>query len=195
MERLRDVPAILVQGRRDLVCPPGTAYTLREQWPGAQLRMVEEGGHSALHPAHGAGAGPGHARYERASDDDMSLRFRINLIITVLIVLFSLVTAKIVVDDARRSIREEMEAGTKVTQQLLTTMLYSSRFVPPTEDPNYVLRAFLHSLGRVRANEIRLYKDDGTLVYTSPPPVYKAGRAAPHWFSAPGHASSCPRSS
>ena len=114
----------------------------------------------------------------------MSLRFRINLIITVLIVLFSLVTAKIVVDDARRSIREEMEAGTKVTLQLLTTMLYSSRFVPPTEDPNYVLRAFLHSLGRVRANEIRLYKDDGTLVYTSPPPVYKAGRAAPHWFSA-----------
>ncbi len=45
------MPAILVQGRRDLVCPPGTAYTLREQWPGAQLRMVEEGGHSALHPA------------------------------------------------------------------------------------------------------------------------------------------------
>jgi proline iminopeptidase len=50
-ERLGDLPAILVQGRRDLVCPPGTAYTLREQWPGAQLRMVEEGGHSALHPA------------------------------------------------------------------------------------------------------------------------------------------------
>jgi proline iminopeptidase len=50
-ERLRDLPAILVQGRRDLVCPPGTAYTLRERWPGAELRMVEEGGHSALHPA------------------------------------------------------------------------------------------------------------------------------------------------
>ncbi len=113
----------------------------------------------------------------------MSLRFRINLIITVLIVLFSLVTAKIVVDDARRSIREEMEAGTKVTLQLLTTVLYSSQFVPPTEEPNEVLRSFLHSLGRVRANEIRLYNDDGKLLYTSPPPVYKAGRAAPHWFS------------
>jgi proline iminopeptidase len=50
-KRLGDLPAILVQGRRDLVCPPGTAYTLREQWPRAQLRMVEEGGHSALHPA------------------------------------------------------------------------------------------------------------------------------------------------
>jgi len=35
----------------------------------------------------------------------------------------------------------------------------------------------------VRAHEIRLYADDGTLMYTSPPPVYKAGRAAPAWFS------------
>ena len=114
----------------------------------------------------------------------MSLRFRINSIMTVLIVLFSLVTAKIVVDDARRSIREEMEAGTKVTLQLLSSVLYSSQFVAPNEDPSDVLRSFLHSLGRVRANEIRLYKDDGKLVYTSPPPVYKAGRSAPQWFSA-----------
>ncbi len=51
LEGLARLPAILVQGRCDLVCPPGTAYTLRELWPGAQLRMVEEGGHSALHPA------------------------------------------------------------------------------------------------------------------------------------------------
>jgi proline iminopeptidase len=51
MERLRPLPAILVQGRRDLVCPPGTAYTLRGRWPGAELRIVEEGGHSAMHPA------------------------------------------------------------------------------------------------------------------------------------------------
>jgi proline iminopeptidase len=48
---LHDVPAIVVQGRRDLVCPPVTAYTLAARWPRAQLRMVEDGGHSALHPA------------------------------------------------------------------------------------------------------------------------------------------------
>jgi len=114
----------------------------------------------------------------------MSLRFRINLIITLLIVVFSLVTAKIVLDDARRQIREEMEAGTKVTLQLLTTVLYSSQFVPPTEnEPNGVLLGFLTQLGRVRANEIRLYARDGTLLYTSPPPVYKAGRSAPRWFT------------
>jgi proline iminopeptidase len=51
LDRLARIPAILVQGRRDLVCPPATAYTLAQSWPGAQLRMVEAGGHSAVHPA------------------------------------------------------------------------------------------------------------------------------------------------
>ena len=51
LERLGHLPAILVQGRRDLACPPGTAYTVARRWPGAQLRMVEEGGHSSMHPA------------------------------------------------------------------------------------------------------------------------------------------------
>jgi proline iminopeptidase len=51
LERLVGLPALLVQGRRDLVCPPSTAYTVARQWPGAQLRMVEEGGHSSAHPA------------------------------------------------------------------------------------------------------------------------------------------------
>jgi proline iminopeptidase len=51
LERLGQLPAILVQGRRDLACPPGTAYTIARQWPGAQLRMVEEAGHSSMHPA------------------------------------------------------------------------------------------------------------------------------------------------
>src|SRR5262245_51244314 len=113
----------------------------------------------------------------------MSLRFRINLIITVVTVLFSLVTAKIIVDDMRNSIREEMEAGTKVTLQLLSAVLYGSQLVPRSKEPFAVLLPFLHSLGRVRAHEIRLYANDGTLVYTSPPPVYKAGRAAPAWFT------------
>ena len=51
LERLRSLPAILVQGRRDLACPPGTAYTAAQKWPEAQLRMVEEAGHSSMHPA------------------------------------------------------------------------------------------------------------------------------------------------
>ena len=70
-----------------------------------------------------------------------------------------------------------------MTQQLLSAVLYSSQFAPRSHDPLGVLLPFLHSLGRVRAHEIRLFADDGTLVYTSPPPLYKAGRAAPDWFS------------
>jgi proline iminopeptidase len=48
---LARIRAILVQGRRDLVCPPATAYTVQQAWPSARLHMVEEGGHSAAHPA------------------------------------------------------------------------------------------------------------------------------------------------
>ena len=49
--RIKHLPAILVQGRRDLACPPITAYALKKAWPALQLRMVEDGGHSAMHPA------------------------------------------------------------------------------------------------------------------------------------------------
>jgi len=51
MPAIGHLPAILVQGRRDLVCPPLTAYTAAQSWPAAQLRMVEDGGHSAMHPS------------------------------------------------------------------------------------------------------------------------------------------------
>jgi proline iminopeptidase len=51
LDALGQTPAILVQGRRDLVCPPATAYTVQQAWRSAQLCMVEEGGHSAAHPA------------------------------------------------------------------------------------------------------------------------------------------------
>ena len=76
--------------------------------------MVEDGGHSAMHPAL-------RAALVRATEEfkavlrhvAMSLRVRLNLIITALIVLFTLVTGKIIVDDMRNSIREEIEAGTR----------------------------------------------------------------------------------
>jgi len=48
---MQHLPAILVQGRRDLVCPPLTAYTVAQHWSAAELRIVEDGGHSAMHPS------------------------------------------------------------------------------------------------------------------------------------------------
>lgn len=49
--RLSELPAILVHGRRDLVCRPRVAYALVQRWRKARLHIVEEGGHSALNPA------------------------------------------------------------------------------------------------------------------------------------------------
>jgi len=51
IQRLGSLPAIVVQGRRDLACPPVTAYTLCQSWPHSELRMVEDGGHIATNPS------------------------------------------------------------------------------------------------------------------------------------------------
>jgi PAS domain S-box-containing protein len=113
----------------------------------------------------------------------MSLRLRLTLIITALIGLFSVATGAIIVDETRSAIREEIEAGTKVTLQLLATALFRGDLKRREPAPNDEALAFLHNLGRVRAHEIRMYDEDGTLVYTSPPSRYKAGRSAPVWFT------------
>ncbi|MEO8004410.1 MAG: alpha/beta fold hydrolase, partial [Betaproteobacteria bacterium] len=46
--RLGKLPVKIVQGRLDMVCPPTTAYEVAQRIDGAQLRMVANGGHSAL---------------------------------------------------------------------------------------------------------------------------------------------------
>lgn len=43
-------PAIIVQGRTDMVCPPLTAYELSKRLPAAQLRIIEQAGHAASGP-------------------------------------------------------------------------------------------------------------------------------------------------
>lgn len=50
MDRIRHLPAIIVQGRYDVVCPPHAAWRLHQAWPGSQLHMVEDAGHAALEP-------------------------------------------------------------------------------------------------------------------------------------------------
>jgi proline iminopeptidase len=47
---LAHLPCVIVQGRYDLVCPPATAQRLAAVWPGAELEMIEDAGHSALEP-------------------------------------------------------------------------------------------------------------------------------------------------
>ncbi|MFZ0215894.1 MAG: prolyl aminopeptidase [Candidatus Dormiibacterota bacterium] len=48
--RIRQLPAVIVQGRHDLVCPPVSAFDLAARWPEADLRVVADAGHSAHEP-------------------------------------------------------------------------------------------------------------------------------------------------
>jgi proline iminopeptidase len=47
---LRRLPAVLVQGRYDMVCPIATADTLARAWPEARYCVVPDAGHSAMEP-------------------------------------------------------------------------------------------------------------------------------------------------
>ncbi len=50
VERIRQIPAVIVQGRYDVVCAPVTAFELAERWPEADLKIVPDAGHSAFEP-------------------------------------------------------------------------------------------------------------------------------------------------
>ncbi|MFK8016849.1 MAG: prolyl aminopeptidase [Gammaproteobacteria bacterium] len=45
---MRQKPGIIVQGRYDMVCPPETAFEVAKLWDAAELRMVNDSGHSAF---------------------------------------------------------------------------------------------------------------------------------------------------
>ncbi len=46
--RIRHIPAVIVQGRYDVVCPMRSAWDLHRAWPEADLRIVPLAGHSAF---------------------------------------------------------------------------------------------------------------------------------------------------
>jgi proline iminopeptidase len=48
--RLHGIPAIIVQGRYDVICPPATAWRLQQAWPQCHLQIVDDAGHSAFEP-------------------------------------------------------------------------------------------------------------------------------------------------
>lgn len=47
---LANHPAVIVQGRYDMVCPIATADRLARAWSGAQYRVVADAGHSSMEP-------------------------------------------------------------------------------------------------------------------------------------------------
>jgi proline iminopeptidase len=50
VERIRAIPTVIVQGRYDVVCPLRSAWDLHRAWPEADLRIVQDAGHSAFEP-------------------------------------------------------------------------------------------------------------------------------------------------
>ena len=50
IDRIRHLPAVIVQGRYDAVCPTVTADDLHRAWPEAEYHVVADSGHSAFEP-------------------------------------------------------------------------------------------------------------------------------------------------
>ena len=47
---IREIPAVIVHGRHDVICPIQTAQALADAWPEATLEIIEDAGHSAMEP-------------------------------------------------------------------------------------------------------------------------------------------------
>lgn len=112
----------------------------------------------------------------------MSLRFRLNLLITTLLLVFMIAVGYVIIKGMKTSIQEGVEAATRVTTQLLDTVIISSVQNPEWGYTHDVMRRFLESLGHVRSNEIRLYSISGAQLYQSPPSKYRADEKPPKWF-------------
>lgn len=50
MDRIAQIPGLIVQGRLDMICPPQTAVSLAAAWPKARLQMVPASGHAMSEP-------------------------------------------------------------------------------------------------------------------------------------------------
>ena len=50
VDRIRSIPAVIVQGRYDVVCPMTSAWDLHRAWPEAQLEIIQDAGHSITEP-------------------------------------------------------------------------------------------------------------------------------------------------
>ncbi|HEU4776183.1 MAG TPA: prolyl aminopeptidase [Telluria sp.] len=48
LDRIAHLPALIVQGRYDVICPPLSAWRLHRAWPGSTLKLIPDAGHGAL---------------------------------------------------------------------------------------------------------------------------------------------------
>ena len=109
----------------------------------------------------------------------MKLRTRLNLVVSGLTAVFVAVLLTEEIQNTRSSVREEIEAANGVASQLMGRLAIIYSRTGGTE----VVQQFLQQLGHIRSNDIILRLPSGEILYTSPPPTYKAGHEAPAWFA------------
>jgi two-component system sensor histidine kinase UhpB len=96
---------------------------------------------------------------------------------------FLVAAGVVLVRDTKDSIRERVEAATRVTVQLLDTVIVSSAMNPSLGPTHYVLQDFLRSLGYVRSSRIELYDYANNPLYISPSSTFKTEINPPQWFT------------
>ncbi|MBP3365263.1 MAG: prolyl aminopeptidase, partial [Pseudomonas sp.] len=50
MHKIAHLPAVIVHGRYDMICPLDNAWELHQAWPGSELQIIREAGHVASEP-------------------------------------------------------------------------------------------------------------------------------------------------
>jgi proline iminopeptidase len=50
VDKIRHIPAVIVQGRYDVVCPMKSAWDLHKAWPESELKIIPDAGHSMKEP-------------------------------------------------------------------------------------------------------------------------------------------------
>ena len=50
VDKIRDIPAVIIQGRYDVVCPAKSAWELHKAWPEADFKIIPDSGHSMSEP-------------------------------------------------------------------------------------------------------------------------------------------------
>lgn len=105
-----------------------------------------------------------------------SLHTRVGLLLAGVVAGLFVVFAGFWAQGTRAGIHEEVEAATRVSEQMLKTLAAGRHDAAE-------LLAVVAPLGRIRAHELEVRDPAGALLYRSPAPTYKAGRSVPAWFA------------
>lgn len=66
IDRIRHLPAAIIQGRYDVVCPARSAWRLHQAWPEASFEIIEDAGHAAFEPGIASALVAATERYRRS---------------------------------------------------------------------------------------------------------------------------------